>query len=197
MSNIHPLDYDLETVRHEWIGKLISQSSGRYPVEYDPIRRHCHMVGDLNPAFLDPVAAKAGPYGAVISPPSMLPTYFASGGPWPPKERDNNDSDGALFTFGVPTPGDRGINMEVAWEFLEPIRVGDVLRLELRIADIFKKPIKLDPHAIWIVVETSFMNQHDAVVAKWRNTMLVHRSPEQVTKDAQRESGESHSGGDA
>lgn len=187
MSNIHPLDYDLEAVRAEWVGKLISAAAGRYPVEYDPIRRHCHMVGDLNPAFLDAEIAKAGPYGAVISPPSMLPTYFAAGGPWPPMEIANIESDQPLFTFGVPTPGDRGINMEVAWEFLEPIRVGDVLRLELRVADVFKKPIRLDPHAIWIVVETSFMNQHDAVVATWRNTMLVHRSPEQVTRDAQRE----------
>lgn len=197
MSNIHPLDYDLEAVRKEWIGKLISEASGRYPVEFDPIRRHCHMVGDLNPAFLDPEAAKAGPYGAVISPPSMLPTYFAAGGPWPPMEIANIETDTPLFTFGVPTPGDRGINMEVAWEFLEPIRVGDVLRLQLHIADVFKKPIRLDPHAIWIVVETSFMNQHDAVVAKWRNTMLVHRSPEQVSRDAEREADVANQGGAA
>lgn len=196
MRNIHPLDYDLDAVRHEWIGKLISQATGRYPVEFDPIRRHCHMVGDLNPAFLDPDVAATGPYGAVISPPSMLPTYFAAGGPWPPQPRDSTETDTPLFTFGVPTPGDRGINMEVEWEFLEPIRVGDVLRLELRIADIFKKPIKLDAHAIWIVVETSFMNQHDAVVAKWRNTMLVHRSPEQVNKDAEREAAVASTGGD-
>ena len=197
MSNMHPLDYDLKAVRTEWIGKLISESSGRYPVEYDPIRRHCHMVGDLNPAFLDPVSAGEGPYGSVISPPSMLPTYFASGGPWPPNKASGSDTDTPLFTFGVPTPGDRGINMEVAWEFLAPIRVGDVLRLELRIADIFKKPIKLDPHAIWIVVETSFMNQENAVVAKWRNTMLVHRSPDQVSRDAEREAAGATAGGDA
>lgn len=196
MSNIHPLDFDLEAVRAEWVGKLISTASGRYPVEYDPIRRHCHMVGDLNPAFLDPEIAKTGPYGTVISPPSMLPTYFAAGGPWPPMEIANSESGQALFTFGVPTPGDRGINMEVEWEFLEPIRVGDVLRLELRIADVFKKPIRLDPHAIWIVVETSFINQHDAIVATWHNTMLVHRSPEQVASDAQRETAAAGSAGE-
>ena len=77
--------------------------------------------------------------------------------------------------------------MEVEWEFLEPIRVGDMLRLQLRVADVFRKSISLDPHAIWIVVETSFMNQSDTLVAKWRNTMLVHRSPEQMGRDAQRE----------
>jgi len=187
MSLIHPDDYDLDTVRTDWIGKLISEASGRYPVEYDPIRRHCHMVGDLNPAFLDPDIAKDGPYGAVIVPPSMLPTYFSASGPWPPTSAAGTDADSpAVFTFGVPTPGDRGINMEVAWEFIDPIRVGDQLRLELRIADVFKKPISLDPHAIWIITETEFFNQHDRVVAKWRNTMLIHRSPEQISLDSAR-----------
>ncbi len=188
MSNTHPDDYDLDAVRAEWIGRLISEAKGRYPVEFDPIRRHCHMVGDLNPAFLDPDVAAEGPYAGVIMPPSMLPAYFAASGPWPPNEASGTDAETtAVFSFGVPTPGDRGINMEVQWEFLEPVRVGDRLRLELRIADVFKKPIKLDPHAIWIVTETTFFNQHERAVARWRNTMLIHRSPEQVSRDAERD----------
>lgn len=187
MDSIHPDDYDLDAVRQAWIGKLISEARGRYPVEYDPIRRHCHMVGDLNPAFLDPDEAGRGPHGAVIVPPSMLPTYFAAEGPWPPTPTAGTDAGSkAVFSFGVPTPGDRGINMEVAWEFIAPIRVGDRLRLELRIADVFQKAISLDPHAVWIITETSFFNQDNDVVAKWRNTMLIHRSPEQVSRDAQR-----------
>jgi len=184
---MHPDDYDIHAVREEWVGKLISEARGRYPVEFDAIRRHCHMVGDLNPAFLDPQVAAEGPYGAVIVPPSMLPTYFASEGPWPPTQSAGTDPENAaVFSFGVPTPGDRGINMEVQWEFLAPVRVGDQLRLELRIADVFKKPIKLDPDAIWIITETTFFNQHSDEVAKWRNTMLIHRSPEQVARDAER-----------
>lgn len=191
MSHIHPADYDLEAVRAEWIGKLISEAKGRYPVEYDPIRRHSHMVGDLNPAFLDPTTAAEGPYGDVIVPPSMLLTHFASDGPWPPTQAAGTDSESAaVFSFGVPTPGDRGINMEVEWSFLEPVRVGDRVRLELRIADVFKKPIKLDAHAIWIITETTFFNQHDRSVATWRNTMLIHRSPEQVSVDDARDAQE-------
>ena len=92
MSNVHPDDYDPDAVRAEWIDKLISEAHGRYPVEYDPIRRHCHMVGDLNPAFLDPSVANEGPYSAVIVPPSMLPTYFAASGPWPPAAAAGTDA---------------------------------------------------------------------------------------------------------
>ncbi len=72
-SRIHPDDYDVDAVRAEWTGQVISTSEARYPVEHDPIRRHCHMVGDNNPLFLDPEAAARGPHGAVVVPPSMLP----------------------------------------------------------------------------------------------------------------------------
>lgn len=108
----------------------------------------------------------------------MLLTMFASGGAWPPAQK--SDSDRPVFTFGVPTPGDRGMNMEVDWTFLEPVRIGDMLRLELRISDIFKKSIRFDEHAIWIVTETSFFNQDETVVATWHNTVMVHRSPEHI-----------------
>jgi acyl dehydratase len=181
-------EYDVEAVREEFVGTLVSTSQARYPVEHDPIRRHCHMTGDRNPLYLDPEAAQAGPHGAVIVPPSMLPIYFATGGPWPQRlpETDNGDDPANArpgFTFGVPTPGDRGINMSVEWDYLEPIRVGDRLRAQTRIADVFQKAITLDPAAVWIVVEASIFNQHDDVVARWRNTVLVHRSPQDIEND--------------
>ncbi len=190
-GRVHPDDYDLGAVRAEWIGKVISTSEARYAVEHDPIRRHCHMVGDTNPLFLDPVAAADGPYGAVVVPPSMLPVYFATGGPWPPKEPATTESTtGARpgFTFGVPTPGDRGINLSVEWEFPEPIRVGDRLHMESRIGDVYNKPIKLDPEAVWIVLEARIFNQHDIKVATWRNTVVVHRAPHQIADDNARTS---------
>lgn len=186
MSPIHPIDYDIDAIRKEWVNRVIRTGHGRYPVEFDPIRRHCHMVGDLNPAFLDPELAEQGPHGAVIMPPSMLLTYFSGKGPWPPaaeKTETSQQEDTPASFFAVPVPGDRGINMEVQWDFLEPVRVGDRLRMEMRIADVFIKPIKLDPYTVWVVSETSFFNQEDLVVAKWRNTVLFHRSPAQIAED--------------
>ncbi len=182
---VHPDDYDIEAVRAEWIGKVTSTSEARYPVEHDPIRRHCHMVGDTNPLFLDPDAASAGPHGAVVVPPSMLPVYFATGGPWPkaPSPSTDDAPSGPGFTFGVPTPGDRGINLAVDWDYAEPIRVGDRLHMTSRIGDVYQKSIKLDPHAVWIVLEALIFNQTDALVATWRNTVVVHRSPDQIAED--------------
>ncbi len=191
---IHPDDYDIDAVRSEWIGKVVSQSEGRFPVEYDPIRRHCHMTGDTNPLFLDPEFARdVGPHGEVVVPPSLLPTYFASGGPWPKRERkiegapQNKKAKRPFFTLGVPTPGDRGINMGTEWEFLEPIRVGDRMRAEQKVTDVFMKPTRMDEKSVWIKSAMTFSNQDGVPVAIWHNTTLVHRSPKQIKADDARE----------
>jgi acyl dehydratase len=170
--------FDLEKVREEHVGRTIGSSRGRYPVEHDPIRRHCHMVGDTNPLFLDEEFARQGPYGAVICPPTLI-SYFAGNGAWPPSEsRGTGGRPG--FTMGVPTPGDRGINMGIVWEYGDVVRVGDRLSSQTSIVDIFVKPIRLDPEAVWIVTETRIAKEDDTMVALGRNTVLIHRSPEQV-----------------
>jgi acyl dehydratase len=167
------VDYDLDQVRREWIGKVVATSSGRYPVEYDPIRRYCHMVGDSNPLFLDPELARKGPHGEVIVPLPLV-AYFAGNGPWPRRSTSPTTTGG--FTYGVPTPGDRGINMSTALEYVEPVRVGDHLRAQVLVADIFVKPIRIDAMAVWIVTETRISNQRDVLVVLANNTVLVHRS---------------------
>ena len=172
--------FDVAAVRSQWVDRVVSRSAGRYPVEYDPIRRYCHMVGDTNPLFLDRAAAAAGPYGEVICPGPLIP-YFAGNGPWP-RRRAHTDP-GPRFTLGVPTPGDRGINMTTSWDYLVPVRVGDQLTAQVRIADVFVKAIRLDPEAVWIVSETDVENQHAALVARGRNTVLVHRAPADAASD--------------
>lgn len=175
-SRAAPAEYDLDAVRSEWIGRTVASSRGRYPVEHDPIRRYCHMVGDTNPLYLDPDEARAGPYGRVIVPLPLVP-YFAGNGPWPRHSvmRERRAASPS-FTYGVPTPGDRGLNMNTTWTYLQPVGVGDQLRAQVVINDVFTKPVRLDPAAIWIVTLTSIRNQVDEIVMETRNTVLVHRS---------------------
>lgn len=170
-------DYDIEAVRADWIGRKTERRRGRYPVEYDPIRRHCHMVDDDNPLFLDPDFAAGTSHGGVIAPP-VLAGYFAGNGVWPSLDEPNVMGD-------VPTRGERLINMNVAWEYHAPVRVGDWLSSESEVVDIFEKPIRLDPKAVWIVTERRIYNQRDELVATNRNTLLTHRRPEVVAADSE------------
>ena len=167
--------YNIDEVKANWIGKKTEVSTGRYPVEYDPIRRHCHMVEDDNPLFLDPHIAAQSQHGGVIAPPVMA-GYFAGNGAWPHKPVRDALAD-------VPTRGERKINMNIDWEYLIPVRIGDRLSSQRELIDIFEKPIKLDPKAVWIVTETRITNQNDEIVAIGRNTLLTHRTPEDVKND--------------
>ena len=166
--------YDIEAVSREWIGRKTEVVPGRYPVEYDSIRRHCHMVEDTNPLFLDPQYGKASEWGAVIAPPVMT-RYFAGAGVWPPQADDQIN-----IIREVPTRGERNINLSTEWEYLQPARVGDHLSSQSEVIDIYEKSIKLDPRSVWIVTEMRITNQDGELVAIGTNTLCTHRTPEQV-----------------
>jgi acyl dehydratase len=174
--------YDVDAVRSEWIGRTVASSRGRYPVEHDPIRRYCHMVGDTNPLYLDPEIANTGPYGRVIAPLPLVP-YFAGNGPWPRRSAQGAPPATTRFTYGIPTPGDRGLNMNTAWNYLQPVGVGDQLTAEVQIDDIYMKPVRLDPAAVWIVTLSSIRNQANQIVMETRNTVLVHRARTETATD--------------
>ncbi len=165
--------FDIEEVRRRFVGMETPPARGRYPVEHDPIRRHCQMVEDTNPLFLDPEYARGTRWGGVICPPSgWLALYFASLGPWPPAFEP--------LVPVVPAPGKRIINMSQEVEWFDVIRVGDHLSVRRRIVDVFQKPIGIDPEAVWVVSELVISNQRDEVVCIIRNTHLFHRTPEEV-----------------
>ena len=168
--------YDIEAVRREWIGKRTETINGRYPVEHDPIRRHCHMTDDTNPLFLDPDYAAGTRHGGVIAPPVMA-DYFAGPGIWPPT------SGGRALMREVPTPGDRLVNLVNEFEYLKPIHIGERLSSYMVIADVFVKPTRLDPLSTWIVTESHIQNQDGETVAIGRNTLLTHRPPDEVAAD--------------
>ena len=173
--------YDIESVRQEWLGRTTDVVRGRYPVEYDSIRRHCHMVEDTNPLFLDPEYGEASEHGAVIAPPVMT-RYFAGAGVWPPT------ADNAVnIVREVPTRGERMINLNTEWEYVQPAKVGDHLSQQTEVTDIYEKSIRLDPRSVWIVTETRITNQHGELVAIGTNTLCTHRTPEQVeTEEGER-----------
>ncbi len=168
--------YDIEAVRRDWLGKETAVTTGRYPVEYDPIRRHCHMVEDTNPLFLDPDYARQTRHGGVIAPPVMV-DYFAGNGAWPRVQ------EAPRLMQQVPTRGDRLINLNQTMEFYKPVKVGDRISTRMRIADVYEKGIRLDPRAVWIVMETLMTNQDGELVAVVRNTLLTHRTPEEVAAE--------------
>lgn len=164
------MTYDIQEVRRQWEGHETPLTWGRYPVEHEPIRRHCHMLDDANPLFL-----------AEGHCPPVMVDYFASQGAWPA-----GDFDILGLIHRIPTPGDRLINLNQDFEWFERVRVGDRLGARHRIVAIRQRATRLDPLSVWIRTETTIVNQRDQVVARRRNQILVHRTPEQIATAATR-----------
>ena len=80
----------------------------------------------------------------------------------------------------VPTAGDRNIVLSTEIECLKPVKVGDRISQNQRLVDVYIKPIRIDPKAFWLVWEIIYRNQNDEVVLTIRNTMVRHRTPEEI-----------------
>lgn len=184
MSKVPESEFDIDKIRAEYIGRKGARKDGAYPVEHDPIRRHEHMCYGKNPLYLDPAFGASTKYGDNIAP-GVMADYFAGDGQWPGWAGGGDiPTRGGDAALDVPTLGDRAINLGTEWEFITPMKIGDRLWSEPSVADVYVKPIRLDPKAVWIVNETRIYNQKDELVAINRNTGLRHRAPEEVAADA-------------
>ena len=65
--------------------------------------------------------------------------------------------------------GNRGLDGGSDWEYLEPIRPGDRITVQSRIADIRESEGRLGP-MVFTTIETTYTNQFGQVVARQRAT---------------------------
>ncbi|MCX6021655.1 MAG: MaoC family dehydratase N-terminal domain-containing protein [Chloroflexi bacterium] len=151
-----------------------------YPVEYEPVRRYCHMVREDNPLYLNPAYAETTRFGGVIAP---LQFPYVTREFWPPPS-DPRLAMGSPFV-PAPTPGDHPINLSSEEEYFRPVRIGDQITEKQRMADIYIKSIRVDPKSFWIVSERIFWNQRGEVVKISRGTLVKHRTPEEIAAMAE------------
>ncbi len=160
------------------IGSETNPVKAKYPVEYEAIRRWCHMADNANLLFLDPAYAKKTKYGEVICPPGAV--QLVARRTWPPQQE--TDEEERLPEIPAPEGMDIPFNMGNEWEFLKPIKVGERLSYKRRIADVYMKSMRYDPHTFWTTTEQIFINEAGEQVAIFRSFGLRYRSAEQLRK---------------
>lgn len=100
-------------------------ASATYEVGREHVRRFAEAIGDLDPAYLDPEAARALGHPDVIAPPTFLTVLnfrFATEGPT------------ADPTLGLDYS--RVVHGEQTFELHRPVVAGDVLTMVQRIDDV-------------------------------------------------------------
>lgn len=121
-------------------------------VETGKIREFARAVKDPNPAWLADDRA--------LAPPTFLMTIAH----W---VRDVGETRSA-----VKLDYRRLLHGEQEFEYLAPIRAGDVLTFRSRTRDVFEKQGKRGGTMTFIVGETEFRNQRGELVACMRNTVI-------------------------
>jgi acyl dehydratase len=134
-------------------------------VERGKIREFAAAIKEDDPVYVDEALA-ANEQGGIMPPITFLQTVTH----W-------DDGRGRVR---LPFDLKRVLHGEQEYEFLEPIRVGDVLTAVSRVVDIYEKPGKRGGSMNFAVTETTYTNQHGRVAAKAKHITI---ETGQVVKD--------------
>jgi hydroxyacyl-ACP dehydratase HTD2-like protein with hotdog domain len=131
-----------ESVKGASLGKMT------FPVERGKVREFATAILDDNPLYLEEEM------------PPAPPTFTMTSQFWPATSDEPPPDLGINFA--------RVVHGEQDFEYLEPIRAGDVLTGEITVADVYTKEGKRGGTLTFVVLETRFTNQlgKEAVVAR-------------------------------
>jgi acyl dehydratase len=163
--------------RRRTIGQESAPRAALYPIEHEAVARFVTSSEDFNPLFVDPDYGARSKYGTNLAPGLGLQSGLLRYGM--PAPAITTGFPGLTFA-GRPA---KAINLGTEWEFFEPVKVGDRISVTSRTADVYIKPIRIDPLAVWTRSETIYRNQNGTVVAVQSNLLIAHRTPEQVAED--------------
>jgi acyl dehydratase len=144
------------------IGRLLSTGSATVTAEH--VAAFARALGDENPLYVDPEAARRGPFGTVVAPPTYPIAFMTQ-----------------AMAGGMDTFLELGLNFmtlvhgEQEFEYDRPIRAGETLTLTGRIADVYEKAGSagvLD----FVVLETEARDAAGARVFASRNVLISRRT---------------------
>ena len=123
-------------------------------VEKGAIIKFAQAIGDENPLWNDPAAARKTPYGGLIAPPTFLRSCRV--------ERPELPFD---------LPFNRLLDGGSDWEYFEPVRPGDRITATSRVTDLQERPGRMGI-MIFMTTLITYHNQFDEVVATQTSTSI-------------------------
>lgn len=142
-------------IDRKWIGKDWGESV--LHVERDRLRAFAHAIGETDPVYLDPLAARRAGYTDMLAPPTFV---FAA-------EMDSGVLDRLLADLDMPP--ERLLHGEQSFRFHQPVCAGDTVTVRSTITDIFDKKAGA---LSFVVRESKATNQHGAVVCELKMVLV-------------------------
>jgi len=136
------------------IGKKLRTYS--YPVERSKIKEFCTAIGETNPIYLDPAAAREAGFDDTPVP----PTYETVLQFWGYTELWND-----MTAMGIDTG--RLLHAKQEYRYLHPLYPGDVVRSDGEVVDV--KTGKLD----MVTFQTRYFNQNDVECVEAKMMIII------------------------
>ena len=139
-----------------------------HEVERGAIRRFADAIGDTNPLYCDPDAARCAGYGDLIAPPTYLRALLP---------------DPALPPYPRPYP--EVLDGGSAWRYFRPVQAGQRISVTWTLADAKERDGRLGPMVI-AITEIAYRGE-DGVLAATQSSTLIHYEPDPVAEPPRRE----------
>ena len=136
------------------------EAGAPYLVTAEGIANFCAAVGDRNPLYVDPEAAKLGPYGEIVAPPAFVASFRY----------------GSNVFDQLPRFGRGGLMSGIDFELEAPIRAGDSIRVSSELKQIYEKTGRTGTME-FAVVRSTLINQKGQVVARVDHRMMNRVRP--------------------
>ena len=125
-------------------------------IEKGMIRKFAEAIEDPNPLWQDEEYAKKARYGGIVAPPGLLMAAEMRGR-------------GLELPFQLPMG--RILDGGGEWEYIKPVRPGDVLTVVDKLHDLRVREGRMGK-MLFIVTETTWTNQHGELVARALGTLI-------------------------
>ena len=144
------------------IGRVLS--TGTATVQAEHVAAFARALGDANPLYVDPEAARRGPFGTIVAPPTYPIAFMTQA-----------LAGGADVFLELGLDFMTLVHGEQEFEYARPVKAGETLTLTGRIADVYEKQGSngvLD----FAVLETEAVDEAGQPVFFSRNTLISRRT---------------------
>ena len=173
----------LEARLREFVGKETGPPSTGPDLVNEPMIRHwCEAMGDRNPVYVDPAAAKESVHGSLVAPPTMLQAWILRGmemaQPAPERKGEGGDLQLALHQILTDAGYPSVVATNCEQEYLRYLRPGDQVTASTVIESISEEKATGLGVGYFIDTRTRFRDQEGAEVG-WMTFRVLKFKPSQ------------------
>ena len=179
----------LEARLREFVGQEAGPLQTGPDLVNEPMIRHwCEAMGDTNPVYLDPAAAKESIHGGLVAPPTMMQAWVLRGiemaTPYEGTDNRQLNLHGLLTEAGYPSV----VATNCEQEYTRYLRPGDEVRARTVIESISDEKATGLGVGYFIDTRTVFRNQDDEEVG-WMTFRVLKFRPHQQAAAAEESGG--------